>query len=143
MDLSKLSCFQHVQWDPPRKELRKFARAMLVGFGFIGVLIAWRAHSVGTPTFVFWSIGVALAAAAFVPGLGRVAYLMVYVPSGIMGFIISRVLLTVVFFLLFTPLAFLLRLVGKDVLHLRRNIDGTEWISHPAGHDRKSFYRQF
>ena len=143
MGLKELSCFQHVQWDPSQKELRKFGRAMLVGFALIGLLVAWRRHDIGAPTLTLWSIGAALAVAAPVPGLGKLAYLTIYVVTGIVGFVVSRIVLTVVFFLLFTPIAFLLKLSGKDPLHLRRNPAGTEWIARIGVRDRKSFYRQF
>lgn len=143
MKLKELACFQHVQWDPSKKELRKFGRAMLIGFAVIGLLVAWRRHGIGTPTLTLWNIGAALAVAAVVPVLGKFAYLVVYVATGIVGFVISRIVLTVIFFLLFTPLGFLLKLTGKDFLHSRRNQAGTEWIAHPGVRDRKSFYHQF
>ena len=143
MELKKLSCFQHVQWDPDRKELLKFARAMIVGFAVIGLLVAWRRHELVTSTFVLWSIGAALAAISLVPVLGKFAYLAVYVPTGIVGFVVSRVILTIIFFLFFVPLGILLKLNGKDLLHSRRNTGGTEWIAHSGARDRKSFYRQF
>ena len=34
--------FQHVSWDPDRAELRRFAAAMLLGFGVIGLSL-WPA----------------------------------------------------------------------------------------------------
>ncbi len=59
-----------------------------------------------------------MAIAAVVPVLGKMAYLVVYMATGIIGFVVSRIILTVVFFLLFTPLGFLLKLTGKDFVAL-------------------------
>jgi hypothetical protein len=143
MNWKELPCFQHVHWNPAQKELRSFAKAMLIGFAVLGLLVAWRRHGIGTPTLVLWTIGVALAAAAMIPVLGKIAYLAVYIPTGIIGFFVSRIILTLVFFLVFTPLGLLLRLLGKDPLHLKKSVSATEWIAHPEAGDRKRFYRQF
>jgi hypothetical protein len=78
-----------------------------------------------------------------VPVVGKVAYLLIYVVTGIIGFVISRIILALIFFLLFTPLGLLLRAMGKDFLHLRRNPSGTEWVPHARVSDRQSFYRRF
>jgi hypothetical protein len=143
MSVKELPFFQHVQWDPSRTELRKFGRAMLIGFAIIGLIVAWRRGGFGTPTFVLWGIGAGLAIAALVPVVGKLAYLTIYVITGIIGFFVSRVILTVIFYLLFAPLGLLLKAMGKDFLHQHRNPAGTEWITHPGNRDRQSFYRQF
>jgi hypothetical protein len=46
-------------------------------------------------------------------------------------------------FRIVTPLAFVLRLTGKDLLRLRKQRGQTEWMAHPARRDRQSYYRQF
>jgi len=43
------------------------------------------------------------------------------------GQVIGRVLLTVLFFLVVTPLGLVLRLAGKDLLDLRRRGDAATW----------------
>ena len=143
MSVKDLPFFKHVQWDPSQTELRKFARAMLIGFAVIGLIVAWRRNEFGTATYTLWGIGAALAIAAFVPVVGRLVYLAIYVVTGIIGFFVSRIILTVIFFLLFAPLGLLLKAMGKDFLHLHKNAAGTEWIAHPGLRDRQSFYRQF
>ncbi len=143
MNLKELQCFQHVQWNPSATELRTFARAMLIGFAVIGLLAAWRQGGFGPATFTLWAIGAGLAIAAFVPVVGKFAYLAIYVVSGIIGFVISRIILTLVFYLLFAPLGLVLKVMGKDFLHARRNPAATEWIAHPRVSDRQSFYRRF
>jgi hypothetical protein len=143
MNVKDLPCFQHVQWDPSRTELRKFGRAMLIGFAVIGLIAAWRQGGFGPATFTLWSIGAGLAGAALVPGVGKVAYLAIYVVTGIIGFVISRIILTLIFFLLFTPLGLLLKAMGKDFLHAKRDPAGSEWIAHARVSDRRSVYSRF
>lgn len=143
MNVKDLPCFQHVQWDPSRTELRKFGRAMLIGFTVIGLFVAWRQAQFGIATYTLWGIGAGLAVAALIPVLGTLAYLVIYVVTGIVGFIVSRVILALIFYLLFAPLGLLLKVLGKDFLHARRNPAGTEWIAHLRVSDRQSFYRRF
>src|SRR5438552_13816838 len=111
-------CFQHVDWSPNSAALRRFSVSMLVGFAVIGGIVWLRTHSLGKPAVLF-AVGLTLALAAIIPGIGRLAYLAVYLPTSLLGFVISQVLLTLFFFLVVTPLAVILRSIGKDLLQTR------------------------
>lgn len=143
MKVSALPFFQHVNWRPDARELRRFALAMLVGFSLLGLLAAWRGGGVTTTSMVLWGIGLFLAAAALVPGLGRVAYLAVYLPTSIIGFVVSNVILTAIFFLVITPLGIILRLMGKDFLQQRQQKQTTQWLPIKGAKSEDSYYRQF
>lgn len=123
--------------------MRRFAVAMLIGFTILGLLSVWRAWGISTASIVLWSAGVVLAIAAFVPGLGKVAYLAVYLPTSIIGYVISNVILAVMFFLVITPLGILLKLMGKDVLQQRRHKNSTQWTPVKEVKTEDSYYRQF
>ena len=143
MKLKALPFFQHVNWRPDARELRRFAVAMLIGFTILGLLSVWRAWGISTASIVLWSVGVVLAIAAFIPGLGRVAYLAVYLPTSIIGYVVSNVILALMFFLVITPLGILLRLMGKDVLQQRRQKNTTQWTPVKGVKTEDSYYRQF
>ena len=143
MNVTALPFFQHVKWRPDAAELRRFAIAMLVGFTLLGLLSAWRARGIGTGSIVLWSLGIFLATAAFVPGLGRVAYLAVYLPTSIIGYVVSHVMLTLMFFFVITPLAIILRLMGKDLLQQRRPKQKPGWMAVKGVKNEDSYYRQF
>ena len=143
MKLKALPFWQHVKWHPDAKELRRFAIAMLIGFFVLGLLSAWRAWGIGTGSIVLWSIGAALAVATFVPKLGRVAYLAVYLPTSIIGYVVSNVMLALMFFLVITPLGIILKLMGKDVLQQRRQKQKTQWTPVKEIKNEESYYRQF
>ena len=143
MNVTALPFFQHVKWRPDAAELRRFAIAMLVGFTLLGLLSAWRSRGISTGPIVLWSLGVLLAIAALVPGLGRVAYLAVYLPTSIIGYVVSHVMLTLMFFLVITPLAVILRLMGKDLLQQRRPEHRPGWMSVKGTKNEDSYYRQF
>jgi len=143
MKITALPFFQHVKWQPDARELRRFAIAMLVGFFVFGALSTWRAKGIGTGAIVLWSIGAALAVAAFVPKLGRIAYLTVYLPTSIIGYVVSNVMLTLMFFLVITPLGIVLKLTGKDLLQQRRQNRTTQWTPVKETKTEDSYYRQF
>lgn len=143
MKVSALPFFQHVKWQPDARELRRFAIAMLIGFFVLGALSAWRTKGIGTGSIVLWSIGATLAIAAFVPKLGRIAYLAVYLPTSIIGYVVSNVMLALMFFLVITPLGFILKLTGKDLLQQRRQKRETQWTPVKEIKNEDSYYRQF
>ena len=143
MKLKALPFFQHVKWQPDARELRRFAIAMLVGFFVLGVLSAWRAKAIGTASIVLWSAGAILAVATFVPKLGRIAYLAVYLPTSIIGYVVSNVMLTLMFFLVITPLGIIMKLMGKDLLQQRRPNRTTQWTPVKETKNEDSYYRQF
>jgi hypothetical protein len=141
--VASLPCFQHVQLYPDRGELRRFGWWMLGGFAVLGGIGVWRTGAFGAGPLTLWAIGVILAASSFSPALGRVSYLAVYLISGVVGYIVSRVILTMIFYLVFMPIGFVLRARGRDLLQLGRPPDGSMWIRHRQRIDRDSYYRQF
>ena len=143
MDVTALPFFQHVKWRPDAKELRRFAIAMLIGFGLLGLFSAWRGNGVSTGSLVLWGVGAFLAIAALVPGLGKVAYLAVYLPTSIMGYVVSHVILALMFFFVITPLGIILRKLGKDPLRQRRQKHETGWTPVKGVKGEDSYYRQF
>lgn len=143
MSVTQLPMFQHVQWQPDSRELRRFAVAMLVGFTILGLIAAWRTNNLGTFPLVLWSLGIGLAVAALVPGLGRAAYLAVYLPTSIIGYIVSHVILFLMFFLVFVPIGLILRLTGKDLLRLRPQGSRAVWMHMETKKHSDSYYRQF
>ena len=135
--------FERINWQPDRKELQRFAAAMLIGFSLLALLSAWRAKGIGQSSIVLTAIGVSLAIAAFIPKLGRVAYLAVYLPTSVVGHIVSSIVLTLIFFLVFTPLGLVMRFMGKDFLQQRRPKQQAGWKRVATVKTEESYYRQF
>jgi hypothetical protein len=131
-----------INWHPSAAELRKFGVAMLVGFGLIGGLFFWK--QMPTTAAVCWVFG----AVAGVLGLtGTKAAIFVYIPwmavALVMGNIVSRVLLAVIYYAVFTPMGVIRRLLGRDRLQLRRRQQDTYWVDAPGVTDPAQYERQF
>ncbi len=61
----------------------------------------------------------------------------------VLGKIVSPIILGLIFFLLITPLALILKLFGRDVLKLRRINAKTYWSKPISELDPESFKNQF
>ena len=61
----------------------------------------------------------------------------------LLGMIVSPIVLGVIFFGLFTPIATLMRLSGRDELRLKYTQRASHWISREEPIKSESFKRQF
>ena len=61
----------------------------------------------------------------------------------ILGIIISPIVLGVIFFGLFTPIAFLMRIFGRDELRLQVKKQSSHWIKRETEAQSESFKHQF
>ena len=61
----------------------------------------------------------------------------------LLGMIVSPIVLGIIFFGLFTPIAMLMRLTGRDELRLQFTQKASHWISRSEPLKPESFKRQF
>ena len=61
----------------------------------------------------------------------------------LLGKFISPIVLGTIFFFMFTPVAVIMRLVGRDELRLRLNFQNSYWIKRKSSINKASFKRQF
>jgi hypothetical protein len=137
-----------MQWSevikpPAPKVLRQFAGLWLVFF--LG-LAAWRWFGGRQDN---WAIGLAVlglvvgAAGLAVPAIMRPIFTGWMVAVFPIGWTVSRIVLGVVFFLVVTPIAFVFKLMGRDLLHRRRPAADTYWTEKRQPGDAADYLRQF
>ncbi len=61
----------------------------------------------------------------------------------LLGMIIQPIILALLFFILFTPIAFLFRIIGRDELRLKLTKKNTYWIKRDRSIYSNSFKNQF
>lgn len=82
--------------------------------------------------------------ATCLPHTLRPLNLLWYRLGNLLGLIVSPLVLGIIFFVLLTPLAVLLRLAGRDALALKKFDRNSYWVNRdPVGPDPESFKDQF
>jgi hypothetical protein len=127
---------------PSSKQLRVFAVAWLVFFGVAGV--AWWLK--GKPWLAV-VLGSAAAGAAL-PGLIapqsiRRVYVGLSYATYPIGFVVSHIVLAVLYYGVLTPLGFLMRVCRYDPLERRRDrTASTYWRARRPSNDSSTYFRQ-
>jgi len=131
---------------PSARVLRQFAGLFVLVFGSLACREAFFrdrplvAGGLAVASALVGTIGLAA------PKLLRplfVGWMIVVFP---LGWIVARLMLAILFFGLFTPLAFVLRLAGRDPLALRsgpRRYTDTYWERRLERRDARAYFRQF
>lgn len=130
--------------NPSPGELRWFGLILVASCGAVsGVLYAKFRWPVASWIPVIG--GAAIAALYYlVPALRRPIYLgwmYAFLP---LGMVTSFLLLVVIYFLVFTPIGFLMRLVGRE--RVPQGFDKgvmTYWVKRPPARPPESYFRQF
>ena len=103
-----------------KKQLREFG--LLIGFGF-PLLIGWIIPALAGHTFRIWTVWIAcpsLIIGILQPGLLFYPY-KVWMALGLaLGWINSRIILGLVFFLVLQPIALIMKFVGYDPLKTKK-----------------------
>ena len=137
-----------MQWSdvakaPSRSTLRQFGLLCLAVF--VG-LAAWRWWKGTTDN---WTIGLAVAGSVLglvglaAPQALRPVFTGWMIAAFPIGWLVSRVVLAIVFYLLFTPVSFVFSLIRRDALHRRRQQTATYWTPKPPAEGVSSYFRQF
>lgn len=101
------------------KSLRSFAYVMSAALGVLGVLIFFFGS---VRERGYWLLGAALLfliVQAALPTLLKPLYMVWMLLSLLLGWLMSRLLLTLVFFLVIFPISVIMRFLGKDLLNLK------------------------
>ena len=99
------------------KELRRFGLSFGCAFGIIGGLLLWRGRAAGP-----WVVGLAVVVAFLglvAPQILRPLEKVLATVLRVVMAVVTYVVLFLAFFLVVTPMAVLLRLLGKDLLAMR------------------------
>ncbi len=133
-----------VNWRPSPRELRQFAVMGIAFSGLVAGLVLWKGGS-ATWAATIAGGGVVLGTAGLVtPPLVRPVYVVLMALALPIGWIVSHVLLALIFYGLMTPLGLMLRLLGHDPL--RRRFDpgaDSYWIPHEPTQETQRYFRQF
>jgi hypothetical protein len=132
-----------INWRPGPRGLLKFGLTVMIGFALLGLLFQfWFERQ--TVAFVLYAAGGAL-------GLPALTGTVIGLPGSwlwmgiafVLGNIVSRILLGLIYYLVFTPLGLLRRLTGADPLALRRGRADSYWVELHDDDEASRYERQF
>jgi hypothetical protein len=128
--------------DQSPKALRSFG--FLVGsvFLLLGALFVWRHRGAGWP---FVSIGAVLVVAgAAIPKALQWVHAFWMMIAVMLGWVVTRILLTIVFFLVVTPVGLLQRVFGKRAIEVDfRASAASYWQARTARPAPEEYEKQF
>jgi hypothetical protein len=108
---------------PDRQELRKFGLIFATGMVLIfGLFFPWILEK-PSPSWPWIVAAVSAGSALLLPQVLKPVFLLWMKIGHVLGWINTRIILGVVFFIIFAPVALLIRLFGKDPMH--RQLDAT------------------
>lgn len=125
------------------KDLRKFGITMAIVLGLLTALTAYR-QSGAFPYLLVLALGF-LGVGLIKPIWLNQVYLAWMTLAFVLGYIMTRVILTALFFLVFVPIGLITRMTNKDMLDEQYKPDAaTYWKPYPKRIDpRKQLERQF
>jgi hypothetical protein len=126
----------------PDRTVRQFA--VLLGV----VMAAFAVRNVLARGATAWALSLALAAIVIIvsglirPGTIRPIFTGSMVLTTPIRIVVSAVLLRVMYYGIFTPMAIVFRVIGRDALARRRVKASTYWAPKPMPTDLRSYVRQ-
>lgn len=126
------------------KELRKFGVTMAFALAAVGGLILYRHKDY---YWVFFLLStVFLCFGLLCPVLLKPIYKSWMTLGIVMGWFVSKLILAIVFYLVLTPIALLMRVSGKDFLNIKfkRNSSGSYWLPKQNNDsENRNYEKQF
>ncbi len=132
-----------IPFDASERVLRQFAG--LCAVALIGAAL-WKGAVHGWPAWTWAMAGAAVLVAVVAwlrPAWLRPVFVGWMVLAFPIGWLMSLLLLTVLFFGLFTPVAVLFKLMGRDALMLRRKNRDSYWQTKSSPSDLRRYFRQY
>ena len=142
-----------LQLRPAEKVLKQFGFIAIIVFGLLGGIVLWKgrllAFDLGGSTkgiaIALWSLGLLSAAFSLLrPSANWPLFAALTLITFPIGWLVSHLVLMLLFYGIITPLALLFRLTGRDPLQrkLERERE-TYWQDVPEARSTEDYFSQF
>jgi hypothetical protein len=130
--------------NPSRKELLWFGTLIPIFFGIVGGLLYWRLEKPDAGRWI-WMAAAAVTLLYFViPPLRRLIYLGWMYAAFPIGFVISYLVMILIFYVVVTPIGLAMRLMGRD--SMCRGFEpaaDSYWVEREGKSSQERYFRQF
>jgi multisubunit Na+/H+ antiporter MnhG subunit len=129
-----------VNKNPSAKEIRQFILLWALFASIAGGLLLWRHHPQAAHGAWIAAVLVGVLGVLILP-FGRLVYRLWMGFAAGMNFIVTRLLLAFIFFVILTPLALFFRLTGRDALRRKKSSFSKDsyWLDHDSITDVSSY----
>ncbi len=126
-----------------KREIRKFGLTIGVVLLLLGILLFFRGKS-SYPYLLALALFFLLSGIAL-PTLLKPVYIPWMAAAVIMGFVMTRVILVILFYLVFTPIALFMKVGKRDLLNQRidRNVKSYWQGKEKKPFDKKQYEKQY
>jgi hypothetical protein len=130
---------------PTRRQLNQFG---FIWLGFLALFgaVAWLKFDAPTAARVLWSLAVVVPLIGWlIPSFMRLVFVGMSYAAWPIGFVVSHVVLALVYYLVFTPIGLMMRIFGYDPMVRRAEPEATTyWVDRDReGRSPRSYFRQF
>ena len=136
--------FVRINRDPSRRQLNQFG---FVWLGFVSVfgVVAWLKFDNLQLAAGLWIAAVVVPVAGWLaPAFMRLVFVGMSMLAWPIGFVVSHVVLALVYYLVLTPIGLAMRLIGYDPMSRRTVADAaSRWVERGPRRDAESYFRQF
>ena len=139
---------------PDRKLLRGFGWIALGFFGLLGGVVYWKKSIVGIHlgpdtarlvTGLLWGVGgISGLLSLLRPEWNRFLFIGMSLVAFPIGFVLSHLILALIYFGIMTPIGLFFRLIRRDALH--RKLDrqaASYWVTHRPVESVERYFRQY
>ena len=132
-----------IQWNPSEKQLRQFAGIWFPAFcGLVGYSIGhktghWSEVEIGWVLAGLFSVG-----GLVLPALIRPIFVGLILLTFPIGWVVSHLLLGLIFYGVVTPIGLILRISGHDPLQLKKTSGNSVWKTSVGKTDATRYLRQ-
>ena len=133
-----------INFHPSKRDLKIFAILLIVFFSFVASWLRFK-HDMPDAARVVLAVSVVLGIVCFfVPTVSRIVYVGWMIAVFPIGWVVSHVLLAVIYFGVFTSFGMIMRLLGHDPM--QRKFDPTAttyWIRRAEQPKPERYFRQY
>jgi hypothetical protein len=131
-----------LNWNPSTRELRGFSLIAMVFFGALGAWILLSRDPGGA--WLCWVVGVAFGLPGLLrPASVRLVFVLFSVATKPISWIVSHLILVILFYGVITPTGLLLRLFARETLDLAGDpARSSYWMQRTASADDERYLRQ-
>ena len=140
--------FLEINWKPQKTDIKSFGKLFCIGALCLAlILFIFFRESSSSQTVSFYAVicGLTIGILSYIlPMIVLPFYFLWYVLSASIGIVISNILLTLFYYLIFSPFAVIGRsITGRDPLAIKKTDKESYWIQTVAKDDLKRYFKQY